>query len=341
MPTPHSPAPSVDAATDPSAATTRALLEDGSLAVRATPAVWPSVAAWMPRIPPVEPRPEGVRAWIEVGGGGPAFGVPVAEPVLRLCSVAGWPGPAGRLLLCDAERRVSAVVDPAAGRAEVRLVPPETPTEAYRVELFAGLTLAAALLLGQLRRTLVHAGAFVAPDGRAWLLVGGTFSGKTTTCVNLIRAGWDYLADDHVVLGADGEGVRVEGWPRRFNLDHGYARGTPQGVRSRAEPDAFGPGGWRRTAPLGGILLPRVDAGRPTLAEPASAGDALSALLQQSPWLLADPGVAATILSLLKRTAQLPAFRLRLGQDSYADPEQLRAVLAPVLPGSAEVTQLP
>lgn len=322
-------------------AITRSLLADGSLAIRGSASVWPSVAAWLPRIPPAEPVPGRVRGWIEVEDGGPDFPVPAADPVLRLCSVSGWPGPAGGLLLCDGERRVSAVVEPAAGRARVRLDPPDELTEAYRVELFAGLTLAAALLLGRLERTLVHAGAVVAPDGRAWLLVGGTFSGKTTTCLNLIRAGWDYLADDHVVLAPGDGGVEVEGWPRRFNVDHGYARGVSQGMRGRVEPDGFGPGRWRRAAPLGGVLLPRVEARLPTAAEPATQGDALSALLQQSPWLLADRGAAPAVLALLKRAAQAPARRLRLGTDSYANREQLCAVLDPVvqtLYGGTQVT---
>lgn len=313
-------------------AVTRSLLADGSLALRAHADVWDGVASWVPRVPPVAPDPARVRAWIRVERGDPAFERPARPPAVDLCSVAGWPDGDGRVLLCAPRRWVSAVVDPAGHRADVRLLPPaaagEAAADGFQVEAFAGLTLAAAFLLGRLGRTLVHAGAVVAPDGRAWLLAGGTFSGKSTTCVSLIRGGWDYLADDTVVLGTGPDGVWVEGWPRRFNLDHGYATGVSQGVRGRVDPDAFGPGRWRRAAPLGGLLFPRVEAERPTALERMGGVDALSALLQQSPWLLGDPGTAPGVLALLRRVAGMPAFALRLGTDSYRNPEQLQTVLA-------------
>ncbi|HEX6910455.1 MAG TPA: hypothetical protein VF142_08670 [Longimicrobium sp.] len=312
---------------------TRSLLEDDSLALRVEPDAWSSVEPWVPRIPARAATPERARAWIEVEPGAPAFGVPTRPPAVDLCSVAGWPERTGEMLLCAPRGWVSAIVDPGAHHARVRLLPPGAPAEgeaeAFRVEAFATLTLAAAFLLGRLRRTLVHAGAVVAPDGRAWLLAGGTFSGKSTTCVSLIRGGWDWLADDNVVLNEGPRGLRVEGWPRRFNLDHGYAAGASQGVRSRVDPEAFGPGRWRRAAPLGGLLFPRVEAERPTALEPLSGVDALSGLLQQSPWLLGDPGTAQDVLALVRRAAAAPAFELRLGADSYRDPEQLQRLLVP------------
>jgi hypothetical protein len=130
------------------------------------------------------------------------------------------------------------------------------------------------------------------------------------------------------VLGPDdGGALVVEGWPRRFNLDLGYAAGESRGVRSRMDPEAFGPGRWRRCAPLGGVLFPRVEATSPTAATPLHPAGALSRLLQQSPWLLADPGAARPLLALLERAARHPAFELRLGADSYADPARLRAVV--------------
>jgi len=181
-------------------------------------------------------------------------------------------------------------------------------------------------------RTLVHAGAVAAPGGRAWLLAGGTFSGKSTTCTTLIRGGWDWLGDDHVLLGRDAAGLpRVEGWPRKFNLDHGYAAGASIGVRERVDPDGFGPGRWRRTAPLGGVLFPRVEAERPTALARLAAADALARLLDLSPWLLVDPGAAPSILALLGEAARTPAYELRLGGDCYGDSVRLQQVLTPVL----------
>jgi len=135
-----------------------------------------------------------------------------------------------------------------------------------------------------------------------------------------------------VLLQRDSTGrLRVEGWPRQFNLDHGYAEGASRGVRGRVDPEGFGPGRWRRAAPLGGVLFPRVAAELPTAVAPVAAADALSRLLDQSPWLLADPGAAAAILALLGDTARTPRYELRLGGDCYRDPARLQQVLRPVL----------
>ena len=115
--------------------------------------------------------------------------------------------------------------------------PVASEVEPRNAAVFSALTLAAALLPNRMRRALLHAAAVVAPDGEAWLLVGDAFTGKTTTTVNLIREGWDYVSDDHVVLGrAPGGGVVVEGWPRAFHLDRGYRSGASVGERDPVDP---------------------------------------------------------------------------------------------------------
>src|SRR5690606_33365128 len=104
-------------------------------------------------------------------------------------------------------------------------VPAGAPTAC--ADLYSMLTLSAALLLGRLERTPIHAAAVVAPNGQALLLAGDARVGKSTTTVNLITAGWDYLSDDQIVLERAGADLRVEGWPRLFYLDEGWEAGTP------------------------------------------------------------------------------------------------------------------
>jgi hypothetical protein len=328
---------------EPAPPVIRALLEDGSLALRAEAPVWEAVAPWMPRFPPRAPAPGEARAWIQVEPGPPAFPAPAEPAGFRMRILSGWMQPSGEALLSSPDRRLSAVADPAALRATVRVELPAGAGDSRGVEMFEALTLPAALLLGRLGRTLVHAGAVVAPGGRAWLLAGGSFSGKSTTCLNLIRGGWNYLADDHVVLShGPGGGVRVEGWPRRFNLDHGYAAGASVGVRSRVDPDAFGPGRWQRAAPLAGLLFTRVEAALPTALAPLTPADALGRLLDQSPWLLVDTASAAGVLALLGETARNPAWELRLGHDCYSDPVRLQNMLSPACgPYEADVGAVP
>jgi hypothetical protein len=316
---PGSSAPSVRAVVpgtaDGPTSVERSLLSDGSMTLRVDRDAWADVEAWVPRIP-VTPPGAAARATITVVVGEPSFVPPGEPPTLQLRSVAGWVERSGRVLLQDANGHLSAVVDPSARSAAVRLGGSSTVGE-RGLAIFAGLTLTAALVLGSLNRSLVHAGAVVAPAGGAWLLVGGTFSGKTTTCVSLMRDGWGYVSDDHVVLSKDAAGPRVEGWPRRFNLDDGYDAGSSSGRRSRVEPDSLGPGGWCREARLSGLLFPSVRPEHPTSLVPIGVAGAFGGLLRQSPWLLADPVSAPGLLKLIESAARLPAFELRLGKDSF------------------------
>jgi hypothetical protein len=186
-------------------------------------------------------------------------------------------------------------------------------------DVYSMLTLAAAFLLGRLGGALVHAGGVVDPDGRAWLLVGDTHAGKTTTCVSLVAAGWRYLADDQVVLRfGDAGTVEVEGWPRRAHLDEGWSDGVVTRTRGVVDLRARWGDRWIARAPLGGVLLPSVRAEEPTRVMTVDGATAFTALVRQSPWLLADRGAAAAVMPLLRATASLDSRALLLGQDSYA-----------------------
>ncbi|HSU12791.1 hypothetical protein [Longimicrobium sp.] len=309
-------------------AAAQALLEDGSLAIVADPGLRELAEPWMPRLDRPLVSAASAAALIRVEAGEPEVARPGGEPNMEMWGVGGWVLD-GEVVIAGAEGRIGGRVELAAGRATLHIdARGEAPAI---VEVSSALTIAAALLLGRLGRPLVHGAAVVARGGGAWLLAGGSFSGKTTTCVNLIRAGWDWLSDDHVVLQhAPGGALRAEGWPRRFNLDHGYAAGSSAGVRSRVDPEGFGPGRWRRTAPLAGLIFPRVEADLPTAVEPLHPAAALAQLLRHTPWLLADAGAAGPLLGLLQAAARLPAFDLRLGRDSYCNVKTLQMALSPV-----------
>jgi hypothetical protein len=226
---------------------------------------------------------------------------------------------------------LAGVIDLSSGRASIEIAPGERHPDLGR-EVFCSLTVAAALLLNRQNKFLLHAAAFVGPHGLAWLLVGDSQSGKSSTCANAIRLGWSFLADDQVVIG-DGsdESLQVEGWPRDFNLDEGFEAGTSTGTRSPTDPRRLGSGTWQRSAQLGGILFPAVRAGKQTTLSPVSKADALQELVRQSPWLLADAKAAPAVLGRMQAMAALPAFRLSLGTDAYQDPTALQAVLEPLV----------
>jgi hypothetical protein len=303
------------------------LLDDGALALRVHPSLAAAAAEWIPLDAP--PSPAGGRppARIRVvRGRARPFALPPEEPTVQTLNVDAWVDAASqRARLGTRDGVLWGTVDLARRRAAVAVREGPLPAAAG-FDLSAALTVSAALLLGRLERVLLHAAAVVAPDGRAWLLVGDTRSGKTSSCVNLIRAGWDWLADDQVVARADaatGE-VVIEGWPGRFTLDDGFEAGRSLGRRTPTEPWRFGPGRLRRDAPLGGVLLPRVRADEPTRLEPAHPADALGQLIRQSPWLLADPHAAPRVLALLTRMAKTPVFRMTVGNDTYGNPRLLQ-----------------
>ncbi len=72
-------------------------------------------------------------------------------------------------------------------------------------------------LAGALRRRglfELHSGAVIDPEsGQGVLIIGPSGSGKSTLTVQLAAAGWSFLTDDVLVLGA--EGVEVKAWPLR------------------------------------------------------------------------------------------------------------------------------
>jgi len=200
-------------------------------------------------------------------------------------------------------------------------------------EAYSMLTLSSALLLGRLGGALVHAGAVVAPDGRAWLLVGDTHAGKSTTCVSLLEAGWGCLSDDHVVLLPSPGRTRVVGWLRPFHLDSGWEEGRLTGVRAEVDPASLGVSGWQGEAPLAGVLLPQIRAEERTELLPASSGEVLAALIRQSPWLMADRAAAQGVLDSFTALAQGPGHRLLLGREVYGRSDRLDALLRPIVVG--------
>ncbi|HEX6940946.1 MAG TPA: hypothetical protein VF158_16125 [Longimicrobiales bacterium] len=311
----------------------RTLLEDGSLVVRADAETEAQVRYWLPRLPAGPVDPAGVRASIDlrlVDDAPDAPDAPPSPPALALGPVRAWLSEApARMVFHAQDRAVAGAIDFARLRAEIGVSRAAATAERPHPGIYSALTVSAALLLNRMRRALLHGAAVVAPDGRAWLLVGDAFAGKTTTTVNLVAGGWAYLSDDHVVLGRGLDGLpSVEGWPRAFHLDRGYRSGITTGEREAIDPADLGADRWRRSAPIAGALFPTVVADRPTRIAPIAPADALARLIRQSPWLLADRSVAGDVLALLSDIGSRPAFALRLGRDSYRDPVRLLSVLA-------------
>lgn len=320
------------------------LLHDGALVVRADDRLTALVHTWLP----LHAEPVTVGA---VGGDGAEIhllvdsaptdttpadddagddppslllfaGVSAYQRAADIITLRGVSAARGRLAL--GERRADIVLRAMAHGDDIE---PRLAAEVYSM-----LTLSAAFLVGRLGAALVHAGAVVDPDGRAWLLAGDTHAGKTTTTVSLVDAGWSFLADDQVVLRRDGDGALVaEGWPRHAHLDEGWSESVVTGTRAALDLRARWGERWRRRAPLGGLLFPSVAADSPTGTAPIHAATAFAGLVRQSPWLMADRGAAAAVIALLRDACGRPAFALSLGRDSYARGDVIADRLTPAL----------
>lgn len=254
-------------------------------------------------------------------GSEPPSPIPSGKPLVRLFGVSGWMTDDGSVQLHGSAAGVHGRIDLDAKDAGITLPPGDRG--AVSGEVFTTLTITAALLLGRLQRTLIHAAAAVDPEGGCWLLVGDTHAGKTTTTINLVRGGWSFLSDDHVVARLGSEGPEIEGWPRPFHVDEGWHEGQIAGRRGSVEPREFGTDRWLCTAPLAGLLFPQVRRDEPTQFRRMESAAALSLIIRQTPWLMVDPAAARNLLALLTKMSTLPAYHLSVGRDSYADSEIL------------------
>ena len=290
------------------------LLHDGTLSLTCTPDARPLIAGWMPIGLRQDPAPAGAEISVRVGVVAP---MRVPSSTLRLLAAKAWIE--GDVAHLHHPSGAGGGVDLRTGRADIALV----ADAADAVEPI--LTLAAALLIGRLGRALVHSAAVVAPSGRAWLLVGDSHAGKSSTVATLALAGWGYLSDDQVVLSQPAGQVVVEGWCRPFNLDVGWERGESVGRREPRPVLQSGQNSGQHG--LAGMLLPHVTPESPTALTPATSADGFEALVRQSPWLLADRSVAPSVVALLTSAARLAVRHLSLGRDSYHRPDRLIEVL--------------
>ena len=300
---------------------TRSLVEDDALELTLETPLWPLVERWLPLgLAPPAGGEAPSRATIELRAADTPLRHPTAQPMLTLDRVRAWPDDRRGTLLRGGLPASGGVVSLDVGRARLYADPAQHGVAA--ADVYSMLTVSAALLLTSLGRALVHAAAVVDPDGAAWILAGDARSGKSTTCVTLASAGWEYLSDDQVVLTADGaDGVRVSGWLRPFHLDRGGRE--PTGERREVLPSELGLTRWRRSAPLAGVILPVVLASQPTRLVPLPAADALAGLVRQSPWLLACPRAAPRVFALLTQAVGGVSYRLELGLDTFRRPSEL------------------
>jgi len=176
-------------------------------------------------------------------------------------------------------------------------------------------------------------------QGRAILISAPTGRGKSTTLVNLVRAGYSFLSDDISLLKKDPGGLLLLGFPEPVSLTPNavadfpelqFLKATPKPCPNRKHSfcieEAYR-GCLRKNARPGWIVFPRVQAEGPTRLLPLPKSEALSLLIPQSV-VIANKAVVKEHLAILTQLVEeCPCFRLQLGREAREKVPQLFAEL--------------
>jgi hypothetical protein len=139
------------------------------------------------------------------------------------------------------------------------------------------------------RRVFVHAGV-VGWRGRAIVIPGPSYSGKSTLVAALVRAGATYYSDEYAVFDAQG---RVHPYPRRLSLrEQGFMTGRPR----RCSPEELGGHSGVAPLPVGLVVVTEYQAGARWRPHPMSAGPTVLALLANTVPARSRPAAALTAL---------------------------------------------
>lgn len=180
---------------------------------------------------------------------------------------------------------------------------------------------------------LLHAFA-AAKEGQAVLLVGASGSGKTTSGLSLLLAGWGLISNDVTLLQARPDGVYALPTPDAVSIRPASLTLLPA-LRQRL-PDWTGErpfslsayevvnGRWAAPTPIRALYFPQIENRAESALQPLPRAVALARLLEESVdrW---DAPLLPDHLALLQAVSlQASAYNLRLGRDPRHIPTLLR-----------------
>lgn len=189
-----------------------------------------------------------------------------------------------------------------------------------------------------------HAGCVLPGDDRsAILLVGDSGSGKSTLTATLVRAGWNFVTDDNLMLSDSAAGIEAWALRRYFTFDEatlvacnllsfkesigGRVPGKTEKFRFYAR-EAF-PGKFVANCLPGVILFPTLSHELQSRIEPLKQGDALARLIRQCPWATCDAAAAPLHLQALSKLArQTRSYTLFAGRDVFESPASIPDLIA-------------
>jgi hypothetical protein len=137
------------------------------------------------------------------------------------------------------------------------------------------------------RRVFVHAGV-ISWQGRAALIPGRSFSGKTTLVAELVRAGAKYYSDEYAVLDSSG---RVHPYARPL-----WIRPAESVESERCPVESLGGSAGRQPLPVGLVVITEYKSGAKWRPRRVSPGQAALALLNNTVSIQRRPEAAFPVL---------------------------------------------
>ena len=190
----------------------------------------------------------------------------------------------------------------------------------------------------------LHAAA-LAQDDRGVLLAASSDSGKSTAALNLVRAGWQHLSDDTVLLRSNDEAIRAFSFRRDFCLDpdatalfpelegHAWPPSLSDATKWRVDMGAIYPGQFRPSCRPQVLILPQIIDAPASRLEPAEPLETIAELTYQSAlFLTPQRPVANQHLDLIRDLVdQCACYRLHAGRDLIDDSKRIHHLLAPLV----------
>jgi hypothetical protein len=182
----------------------------------------------------------------------------------------------------------------------------------------------------------LHAAGLTPKDGDGVLLVGPSGSGKSTLAIGLIRAGWNYLSDDAVLLRHGSHAIEALACRRSFYIDAARSDHYSNFSLGEEEPDSNG--GQRRNVGINEaypdqyvaqclpriVIFPQITGTSQSVLKSIDRVRALRLLLAQSATQLFDRSTMSGHLELLKSLLQqAELYELNAGIDLYHQPAKL------------------
>jgi hypothetical protein len=146
------------------------------------------------------------------------------------------------------------------------------------------------------RRVFVHAGV-VGWKGRAILIPGRSFSGKTSLVVELVRAGATYYSDEYAVLDTRG---RVHPYPRKL-----WIREKDSLESERWSAESLGGSFGVKPLPVGVVVITRYKAGARWRPARVTSGRGALALLDNAISIQRRPELAFPVLGQVAAEATI------------------------------------